>query len=465
MDTAQHRFQAADQPAWFFLRHKAACAVIILIVVAWLECASLILGFFPWQTDYFPQTRSWQIVALAKLFGAAVPILLLVQVALISRVSWLCRIFSLPGLIHAHRMTALIIISAITAHLLLLGFSGEYPLLSLEGGMESLPRLGGVVAFALLGGGIGTGFFREKLSIPYNFWFRLHGPGMGIAITLLYAHIFTVGYIYDSGLTRWILVIFFSCQMAFIFRLKVLKPRRLALHPWRVASIGHPAPDILKLTLKKQQATHFTYLPGQFVCVRFFAPDIPKEEHPFTLASSPANQDCITLFIKQCGDYTNILHKLVPGITATVDGPFGVFSPSFHAPRSAVQPPRVMIAGGIGITPFISMIRESTEYSTPPPTLLIWSVATREDLFFKQEFEQIQQTMPQLHLYFHITRNKSHRGSTGRLSSKDLETLLAPWRDATIFICGPKPMTMSLQKTLRNIGFSKQNLITERFSL
>ena len=465
MDTVSHRSRTADLPAWFSLRHKAAPVAIILIVIAWLGCAFLILGFFPWQTDFFPKTLSWQMVALAKFFGAAVPILLVIQVGLVSRFSRLCRIFSLPGLIHAHRVTALIILSLAGSHILLLGLSGEYSFTSFQMTPSFFSRLGGVIAFLLLAGGTGAGFFREKLSLPYHHWFRLHGPAMGMGIILVYAHIVTIGGMYSFGPARWILLTLPGCLAALVLRLKFFRPRHLARQSWRVISVDRPAPDILKLTLGREHPAPFAYLPGQFVCVRFFSPDIPAEEHPFTLASSPSDQDAITLFIKQCGDYTSILSNLVPGTRATVDGPFGVFSPAFHIPRSVPQRPRVMIAGGIGITPFISMIRKSAEHANPPPTLLVWSVTTTQELFLKNDLEEMQQTMPDLQLYFRITRSTSHEGYTGRLSFQDLQTLLPPWRDATVFICGPVPMITSMHNILKKLGFPKKDLITERFSL
>ena len=449
--------------ALFSLRRPAGIILAAVIFFLCLGCASVLLGYFPWQMEHYPPDPSWRMVVLAKISGAAIPLLLLVQFCIISRNTLLTRIFSQHGLMRAHRVMALIILAAAGMHFLLMERSGHLSLTSLDAG--TLPRLLGITAFILLFCGTGTAFFRQKISLPYHLWFIFHGPVMGSVALLIYIHIFTVGYGFMEGPARWFIMTIMGAHLILIFWLKAVRPRIIAGKAWTVVSTLHPTPDIVEVHLSRTTSAPFFHLPGQYAFLRFLSMNIPAEEHPFTIACAPSHNNTLRFFIKKCGDYTATLDALIPGTQTLLDGPFGIFSPAFHTPPDHPQPSLVMIAGGIGITPFLAMIQEASVHTHPPSILLIWSVRTARDLFLEKEFTDLQKKMPGLQLHFFVTRDTSGPGYGCRLTPLRLEKILAKWHAATVFICGPPAMTSSLSTSLKKLGFSRHDLITERFIL
>ena len=101
----------------------------------------------------------------------------------------------------------------------------------------------------------------------------------------------------------------------------------------------------------------FTFTPGQFMFISFSQNLFLRENHPFSITSSIADKD-ISFAAKEVGDFTATLTGLKAGIQARLQGPFGGFSP-----YNLKQKRQVWIAGGIGITPFLSMCR--TLYDRP----------------------------------------------------------------------------------------------------
>ena len=95
------------------------------------------------------------------------------------------------------------------------------------------------------------------------------------------------------------------------------------------------------------------FLPGQFVFVDFHQDGISAETHPFSIASTPG-QTTLEVVVRSLGDYTSRLMGLKPGAMARVEGPFGRFT--YHRHRNRDQ---IWIAGGIGITPFMSMVQDA----------------------------------------------------------------------------------------------------------
>jgi predicted ferric reductase len=200
--------------------------------------------------------------------------------------------------------------------------------------------------------------------------------------------------------------------------------------------------------------------PGQFVFlqVRGSKAGLPPEAHPFSI-SGIGDAQTIRISAKALGDYTRRLPQLQAGDTVAVAGPYG----RFGARRRLVQGPMLWVAGGIGITPFLSLLQQEV---LPPtegraPIMFVWSVKRREEALYLAEIQQGIQAAPHMQFYLHVTEEDGYL-TAEKLAQLSGQPRLAP---AAMFLCGPPAMMRSLGAQCRKLGLPRRSLITEEFAI
>ncbi len=182
----------------------------------------------------------------------------------------------------------------------------------------------------------------------------------------------------------------------------------------------------------------------------------------YSITSSPSAQDSISLAVKlDGGDHpvTNWLHwDARPGdsVEITLGGDF------FYTPDS--DRPVVLIAGGIGLTPLMSIVRAIDESELPPPTTLIYSASTPSELLFRSELEEIARRNTAIRLVFTVTRPGAElwSGRTGRIDGNLLRSeRVNP--ASLFFICGPPAMIRDMARTLNKLGVPSSRLKYEQW--
>jgi len=124
-----------------------------------------------------------------------------------------------------------------------------------------------------------------------------------------------------------------------------------------------------------------------------------------------------------------------------------------------------MIAGGVGITPMMSMLRYLADTKDKRRVTLIWANRTKKDIFFWMELETLRKTMRDLRVY-HLLSEEQWEGLTGVVDESLLtEVLTDEDGKAEFFLCGPPGMMHSVKRTLRKLGLPGRQIHTERFSL
>jgi ferredoxin-NADP reductase len=122
---------------------------------------------------------------------------------------------------------------------------------------------------------------------------------------------------------------------------------------------------------------------GQFL--RLSVPDGPgwSEDHPFTLSNAPG-EPALEITVKTVGAFTERLRGVEPGAAVRVRGPWGRFCADVDG-----RSPPVLLAGGIGITPFLSLLRGFRSAGAAPPVTLFWANNTEEDIFRREELSDL----------------------------------------------------------------------------
>lgn len=221
---------------------------------------------------------------------------------------------------------------------------------------------------------------------------------------------------------------------------------------YKVKRVEHPSKNSIKVTLKPGKKA-LDMKPGQFVFVSF--PKIKKgEEHPFSI--SAINKDgSISIIAKRLGDYTQKMDSLEQGFKAYVDGPYGTFGDNMDKNER-----QVWIAGGIGITPFLSMARDFTSCPDQNNKVdLFYVVKTEDDLVEANDLKQMASDCPNFNLTTYISENE------GMFDMEKLRSMAKDIQSCQFYICGPAGMIEYFVSALRKENVSKSCINIEAFKL
>lgn len=216
--------------------------------------------------------------------------------------------------------------------------------------------------------------------------------------------------------------------------------------------------DIIEIYLQSRRPYRkLMHRPGQFIYIYFDSPELSSEPHPFSISSSPQS-DYLRISIKELGDWTGKINQLKKGDHAYVWGPYGKFSDHYfeHADKEAV-----FIGGGIGITPFLSIIKDIFFRSGGKKKVyLFYSYDKEGEDYYREEVEHIDANIGHFHTILHCAEKK------GYLSVEIIKEYVGGDLSNKVFlICGPKPMMDALQNQLLEAGISMEFIFKEDFSL
>ncbi len=215
--------------------------------------------------------------------------------------------------------------------------------------------------------------------------------------------------------------------------------------------------SIVEISMKGSKRAMFR--AGQFGYFRLKDEGVGSEEHPFTI-SSPPGDDGLVITVKNLGDYTAKLHAVQVGTRVLFDGPYGVFTPKQSGKH------HLFIAGGIGITPFLSIITEWERAGIQNPSTLIWSTRTEQEMTHREFFEKIGRQHSLFRFIPIVTRPESVDAVGGRVTGELLDSAVKglDLGCIAVYFCGPEKMRVSVTKELCRIGIPGKNIHFEKFS-
>jgi len=394
-----------------------------------------------------------------KVLGVTAAVLVFFQVLMVSRLKILDRIFSLNRLYTFHRINGITIAALVLLHPILVITAENFTFFPFE--KRYWPELLGVVVLAFFLVLMTTANWRLIFGFAYNKWLRFHRLGTLLTIALMIIHILFVSETFKSGLPHALVFVAASINLLLILRLWYRRffPNKRQFSVSNVELIGS---DAYSVDVRPCDGKIFDYIPGQFAFITPVSENVPKEEHPFTISSTPSRPGSLQFVIRSLGDWTSKINHLKAGELVLIDGPYGLFSYAV----SSEGKPIIMIAGGIGITPMLSMIRYMADVDDQRKILLIWSNKTKEHIVFPKEFKNLKRRLQNLQIIHVITRGSGDVDQKGRLDQTKLERLLKGCsRKSKVFICGPFEMMKEMSRAVKKIGFSSTRVYKEEFML
>jgi ferredoxin-NADP reductase len=209
----------------------------------------------------------------------------------------------------------------------------------------------------------------------------------------------------------------------------------------------------------------FQFRSGQNLAMSLIAPpetDGEGDTRTFTIASAPHEPDLMIATRMRDTAFKRVLKSAPAGTAVRIDGPDGQMVLHDDASR-----PAVFLAGGIGITPFLSMTRHAARERLPHRVTLFYSNRRPEDAAFLAELQNLERLNPNYRLVATMAEaEKSARpwsGETGFIRREMLERHLESAAKPVYYFAGPPAMTMAMLQMLEGMGVGEDSMRYEEF--
>ena len=213
------------------------------------------------------------------------------------------------------------------------------------------------------------------------------------------------------------------------------------------------------------------FKPGQYVFVAFPGRGLLSSPRPFTIASPPTERRFIRIIAKDTGEWSGSMKTLPLRSPAQIWGPFGRFS-YLETPGTGRF---VFLAGGIGATPFLSMIRYMADADRQARVLFLWGARTRDDMAEKDVLAAAAERLPGFRFVPVLSHDPRWTGECGRVDGEKIDRLVPAffgsnpesfeWNSASYRICGPGCFGADLRRALLDRGVKRTAIHSQSFNL
>jgi predicted ferric reductase len=293
-------------------------------------------------------------------------------------------------------------------------------------------------------------FLNKLTGNTYEGWKRLHGV-IGIFFILGYLHSITVNAPTTKIAINWNQIFVFLGIGSYLYT-EVIGRFLKKYVRYTVEAVKHPNGSTTEVTLRPKKDSIRHAHAGQFLFVRFLGDKGLNESHPFTISSSPA-EGVLRVTIKACGDFTrHLFENLKEGMEAIVEGAYGMFNYKTGGHK------QIWVAGGIGITPFLSFIRD-LETDLSHDVHFYYTVRHAEEAVFVDEIENIVKKHPLLkcHIRFSAVHGSLSVDQIVQDAGGDISS-------HHVYMCGPLPMVQAFEQKFLEKGVSQGNIHYEEFN-
>jgi predicted ferric reductase len=289
---------------------------------------------------------------------------------------------------------------------------------------------------------------RRLARTTYEHWLSAHRlTGLFVAVAVTHGAIVDPTLRHSTALRVAFVLVGVAGVGAYLYR-ELVAPHVVRAHDYTVKAVRRLGASTAEIDLDPA-GERLAFRPGQFVMVTF-AGVAAGQRHPFSISSGAADRE-LDVTVKASGDYTEqLVESLHRGDAARVAGPFGGFDYRDGGRR------QIWIAGGIGVTPFVSWIR-SLDGGFDRDVDFYYSVREPADAVYRDEIELAAQQHPSLRVHVVLS------DAEGPLTAEAVLQGIAPDADPWVYMCGPPPMTKGLARGLRRAGVPRTHVRFEDF--
>ena len=422
-------------------RHLGNISIIILVIL------NVVVWFvFPPEND---GRENFARQYAGEILGGNNIILMACSLFLSTRPKWAEQYFGgLDKMYLTHRHTGTAAFLLILAHVLTVPITTSGWAL---GNYLAVIAFAGIVTLVLITLAPRIPFLNRLTGGDYDDWKKLK-RFIGVFFILGYVHALTIPNPLDAFIAiNWVQIFFIIGTLSYLYT-EIFGRFFKKFLPYTVEAVKHPNNSSTEVILRAKSQPMQKHRAGQFLFVRFPGDKTLNESHPFTICSAPS-EDVLRLTIKACGNFTrDLFSNLKAGSEAIVEGAYGMFDYKTGGQK------QVWVAGGIGVTPFLSFIRDM-KGDLAQDVHFYYTVRHREEAVFVEEIESAAQKNPRL------KARVRYSSTDGSLTVDDIAGHAGgDLRSHHIYMCGPLPMVRAFEGKFLESGVPQANIHYEEFN-
>jgi len=412
-------------------------ALVLLTVVVWLV--------FP-PVD--PGNENYIRAYIGEILGSLLIVLMSCSLFLSTRPKWAEPFFGgLDKMYLTHRRTSTSAFLLMFVHLLTVPISTTNLRL---GNYLAMISFLGIVAIVLPTLAPRIPFLSKLTNSTYEGWKKLH-RFIGIFFITGFIHSLTIKGLDAFIAINWVQIFFIIGTASYLYT-EVFGRFFKKYVSYTVEAVNHPNSATTEVVLRAKKDPIAKHRAGQFLFVRFPKEKTLDESHPFTISSAP-REDVLRVTIKASGDFTrHLFENLKTGMDAVIEGAYGMFDYKTGGEK------QIWVAGGIGVTPFLSFIRDM-DGSLAQDVDFYYTVRHRDEAIFVDEIESAAKKNPRLkaHVRFSstdgsLTVDEIVKNAGGNISGHH------------VYMCGPLPMVQAFEKKFLEAKVPAANIHYEEFN-
>jgi predicted ferric reductase len=432
------------------MRGAAWLAAYVFFILAPLF--ALFLGSMP------PARSFWTELSVA--LGYSGLAMMGLQFGLTARFRYVTEPWGEDVIYHFHRQISLVAVTLVVAHPVIL-FIERPQLLGLLNSIHApwRARFAALSTYSLIALVV-MGLWRTKLKLSYETWHVTHVVLAIVAVVAGIVHMvgwsFYLADPWKRGL--WIgLTVLWVGLLAYV---RIFKPFFVLRRPYRVSAVRKERGNTWTLVMDPEGHGGFRFRPGQFGWLTVYGSPFKITAHPFSFSSSAAVTDGrVEMSIRELGDFTNDIATVPVGKRVYIDGPYGAFTTGHPADM------HVLIAGGVGITPMMSMLRTLADQHDRRPVVLMYGSKNWDAITFREELDALQSRLDLKVVHVLEQPTEDWTGERGFITADVFRRHLPPpYADHEYFICGPDVMMDAIEDALGKLDVPITKYHSERYS-
>lgn len=414
---------------------------IIYVVLLVLPAVAMMIAWIPRDI----------IVNVSVLLGFIGLALAGLQLIPIAKMNWLADVLDMDKVYSSHHILSIFAIVLVALHPIILLVTNKV----FRTGFTLNSGWIGLAGLVLIGL---TSAFRKNIKLDYVPWLGLHNLLTAVILVFGLWHMFKVNYYMEIPLVKWVWFIEIAIWALLIIYIRVIHPVKVGKKPFKVESVEAEPNAVYTLNLLPDGHAGVPFKAGQIAWISTGNSPWVLSRNPFSYAGSDvAPGGRVRFAIKEAGDFTSTIKDLKPGDRVFVDGPYG----QFNLQKDNTQKGIVLIAGGIGVAPVMSIVNSLADTNDKRPVYVFYGDYNEDTALYQDEFAAAAE---KINLKFFTVLEKPLNEDypyPGYITSDLMASVLPEnYKDMFFFVCGPEPMLRAMEKNFVKLGIAKSNVYT-----